>query len=75
MVICSASVTLGPFVLFLLSKTERTTHTWEDLWNPPQLSTGTATLFGKPQISSGVYLDIRIRMLLQDERLQLGGRI
>ena len=73
MVICSTSVALGLVVLFLLSKTERTTHTWEDLWNPPQLSTGTATLLREPQTSSGVYLDIRIRMLLKDERIQLGG--
>ena len=50
MVICSASVALGPFVLFRLSKTERTTHTWEDLWNPPLLSTETATLFREPQL-------------------------
>ena len=37
-------------VLFRLSKTERTTHTWEDLWNAPQLSTGSTTLFREPQL-------------------------
>ena len=57
MVFCSASVALGPRVLFSLSKTERTTHTWEDLWNTPQLSTGSATLFREPQTSSDVYLE------------------
>ena len=50
MVICSTSVALGPFVLFRLSKTERTTHTWEDLWNLAQLSTGTAVLLREAQL-------------------------
>ena len=61
-------------VLFRLSKTERTTHTWEDLWNSPQLSTGTATLFREPQFSSGVYhLEHTHKHVTEDERLQLGG--
>ena len=76
MVIFSASVVLGPIVIFLLSKTERTTHTWEDLWNPPQLSTGTAVLLREPQVVRVFTIwSIRICMLLKDERLQLWGRI
>ena len=73
MVICSASVPLGPFVLFRLSKTERTTHTWEDLWNPPQLSIGTAVLLREPQTSSAIYLEHTHEHDVEDERLQLWG--
>ena len=60
-------------VLFRLSKTERTTHTSEDLWNPPQLSTGSATLFREPQTSSDVYLEHTHEHDVEDERLQLWG--
>ena len=61
-------------VLFRLSKTERTTHMWEDLWNPPQLSTGPATLFREPQVVRVFTIwSIRIRMLLKMRGYNLGG--
>ena len=61
-------------VLFRLSTTERTTHTWEDLWNPPQLSTGSATLFREPQVVRVFTIwSIRISMLLKMRGYNLGG--
>ena len=63
-------------VLFRLSKTKRTTHTWEDLWNPPQLSTGSATLFRETQVVRVFTIwSIRISMLLKMRGYNLGGCI